>query len=196
MRTLGKPPKSPRVRVRTRLAQQLLPILLAIDIVTGCSSMRVPTAEDALANGRLPIGSGLAFGHIRVEGWKKAILAEPETNLEFQNRITGQNFSHAVEETGDFFWVLPAGHYTMTSVWSGFEEVTPRTGGRELRFTVLPDSIMYLGTLLVRVPSRKNDFKGGIWVLNEFETATPKLRSRYRALVSGRSLEEGLMVYR
>jgi hypothetical protein len=158
--------------------------------------VRAPTIEEALVSGRIPADTGLAFGQVRVEGWRRPILGEPKTNVEFRNHITGQDFRHTVEKSGDFFLVLPTGHYTVTSVWSGFEQVMPHKGDQTLRFTILPGSIMYLGTLVIRLPSTQTAFAAGIWILNEFDTAVPKLKSRYPFLLSSRLAEEGLMVYR
>ncbi len=144
-------------------------------------------------NQGIPRDSGLAFGRIRVEGWRKGALGDPPTNVEFRNEFTQKRVTYTLEENGEFFLLLPAGRYGITSLRSGFQQVGPSKNSAPMSFIIPPGSPVYLGTLSIRLPSGGAAASGEVAVLDEFESAVQRLGLRYPALGLHRPPVKGLM---
>jgi hypothetical protein len=131
----------------------LIAILVGL-LTLGCTTTTtvLPASEAALRDG-IPADAGLVFGRIRLEGWRKPILGESRTLVEFRNDKTGQRVTHTLEKSGEFFVLLPIGDYTITGVWSGFQGVEGKTDRGPIAFAIPPGRALYLGALLIRLPS-------------------------------------------
>jgi len=100
------------------------------------------------------------------------------TSVEFRSRTNGQDFTHRLRPSGKFHWVLRAGSYEITDLWSGFERVSHQ--GEGIRFQVPAGRAAYLGELYVQLPSVHA--KGRVSLLDDFDNATNYLRYRYPSL--------------
>jgi hypothetical protein len=147
----------------------------------GCATTTTIISPDPSLRG-IPAGSGLAFGRIRLEGGRKTILAGNDSQVEFEflNTRTRERLTYALERNGDFFLLLPAGDYAITSIWSGFKGVTSDKESSWFIFNVLPGRAVYLGTLDVQLPSA--DKPGEVAILDETVAATEQLKLRYPSL--------------
>ncbi len=162
--------------------------------ISGCSStFTIPSVKETSLSQGIPRDSGLAFGRIHVEGWRKGVLGEPATNVEFRNEVTQQRITHTLEKNGEFFLILPAGRYGITNLWSGFQQVGPSKDTAPMSFIIPPGSPVYLGTLSIRLPSGGSAAYGDVAVLDEFESATQRLKARYPSLGMNRPPVKGLM---
>jgi aspartyl protease len=158
-------------------------LLVAVvgQLTPGCTATpKVLPANATVLREGVSSDTGLVFGRVQVEGWKKALLAEPETEVEFRNAKTGRRIFQTLEKAGEYFLVFPIGDYTITAVWSGFQSIQARTERGPIAFTVPPGRVLYLGTLRIRFPAP--DRPGEVALLDEFETATQSLTARFPTL--------------
>jgi len=122
----------------------------------------------------------LAYGRIVVRGWSSTVRADYATSVEFRNRTTGQTFTHRLNRSGKFHWLLYAGGYEITDVWSGFERVSQKAKDRGIHFHVPAGGAAYLGDLFVQLPSLYA--KGTVKLFDDYAAATSYLRDRYPTL--------------
>ncbi len=190
----GHPIDETPARARTSRAALFMLLLLMGQTISGCSSTSVvPPVEEAPLSQGIPRDSGLAFGRIHVEGWRKGVLGDPATNVEFRNELTQKRVTHTLEKDGEFFLFLPAGRYGITSLRSGFQQVGPSKNSAPMSFIIPPGSPVYLGTLSIRLPSGGTAASGQAAVLDEFESAVQRLGLRYPTLGMHRPPVKGLM---
>jgi hypothetical protein len=158
----------------------LIAILVGL-LALGCTATTtVLPANEAVLRDGIPADAGLVFGRIRLEGGRKPLLEGSGALVELRNDKTGKRFTHTLEKTGDFFLLLPTGDYTITAVWSGFQGAEARTDRGPIAFAVPPGRTLYLGTLLIRLPSANQE--GEVAMVNEFDAATRRLTARYPTL--------------
>ena len=152
----------------------LLPVHLLVLalVIFGCTTTtRVPPFNEAMLAAGVPPDSGLAFGRIQLEGWRRAILETSRVHVEWQNQTTRQLYTHTLDPSGQFFVVLPAANYRITEVWSGFQRVRGNPGGEGLAQFIVPSgAAIYLGTLVLQWPT--DTVSGEVALADEFE-ATP-----------------------
>jgi hypothetical protein len=150
-------------------------------LTPGCTTTTTALpADDALLRDGIPADSGLVFGRIRLEGGRKPVMEGTRILVEFRNDKTRHRVSHTLENTGEFFLLLPIGDYTITGVWSGAQGIEAKTGRGPMAFAVPPGRAMYLGTLIFRLPSANRE--GEAVVLDESEVATQRLKARFPTL--------------
>ena len=179
--------KTPQAVTREALAvftafevAALIAILVGL-LALGCSATTsiLPASEAVLRDG-IPADAGLVFGRIRLEGGRKPLLEGSETRVELRNDKTGQQLTYTLEKTGDFFLLLPTGDYTITAVWSGFQGAEAKTDRGPIAFAVPPGRALYLGTLLIRLPTANQE--GEVALLDEFAAASQRLTARFPTL--------------
>ncbi len=150
-------------------------------LTPGCTATpRILPATAAVLREGISPDTGLVFGRVQLEGWGKALLAKPRTDVEFRDDKTGQRVFQPLEKTGEYFLVFPIGTYTITAVWSGAQSIQASTGRGSITFTVPPGRVLYLGTLRIRFPSPGQ--LGEVALLDEFDAATQSLTARFPAL--------------
>ncbi len=163
--------------------------VLAALIASGCAtSTGSPPPRGESQTESVPAEAGLAFGRVTVEGWRRALVEDSRTSVEFRSRRTGQRFTAELKEDGEVFAFLPAGPYVVTRVQSGFQGVERL---ESVRFLVPAGSAIYLGTVSIRMPT--TDRKGDIAVLDDFDTAARRLKSSHPALAFAERPIKGLM---
>ncbi len=163
------------------LFSMLTVLLLAGLLTAGCSATPgVLAATGSGLRGGLAPDTGLIYGRVQLEGWGKAVLREPRTELEFRNEQTGQRLVQTLETTGEYVLVVPSGDYTITAIRSGFRSLQAKTAQGPIAFSVPPGRVLYLGTLLLRYPAPGQP--GEVAMLDEFDTATQHLRARFPML--------------
>ncbi len=160
----------------------LLSMIMMLGMLTpGCTATpRILPATAAVLREGISPDTGLVFGRVQLEGWKKALLAEPRTEVEFRDDKTGQRIFQPLEKTGEYFLLFPIGAYTITAVWSGAQSIQASTGRGSIAFTVPPGRVLYLGTLRIRFPSSGRP--GEVALLDEFDAATQSLTARFPTL--------------
>ncbi len=157
-----------------------------------CDSLTV-IPKDVALSGKVPPQQVLAYGQIMIEGLPQTILNDSKIRLELENLTTHEKSGYTIEKDGVFTLPLSPGHYAMTSVWAAFRTIEPSKEATPLIFAVPPGSVVYLGTLLIRLPSVTADERGDIIVRDDFDTATRALAKRYAALVKNTPPLRGLM---
>ena len=158
-----------------------LSTVLLTMIVGGCSPpVHIHQVSDVSLKHGLPTNKGLAYGRIVVRGWSSTVRADYATSVEFRNRSTGQTFTHRLHGSGEFHWLLHAGNYEITDVWSGFERVSQRAKDQGIHFQVSAGQAAYLGDLFVQLPSLYSN--GAVNVFDDFPAATSYLHDRYPSL--------------
>ena len=176
--------------VKVRL---LLCILSAWVLVLGTACQQpVPVnhvTEQLLKNG-MPPTFGLAYGRIRVYGWKRTMRRDAVTRVEFRDRATDRVFAYELEPNGEFYWAIPAGSYEISDIWSGFERVSQTEKNKGIHFYVPSDTPVYLGELLIRIPSGPR--AGSVDLLDDFDNATGRLHRRDMAASMARPPEKHL----
>lgn len=150
-------------------------------ILLGCAPpFRVHQASDAYLKQGLPLNMGLAYGRIVVRGWRANATADYTTSVEFRSRTSGQTFTHRLNATGEFHWVLRTGGYEITDVLSGLQRVSREGQSRGIYFDIPPGRAVYLGELYVQLPSEHA--QGRVHLVDDFNAATNYLRHRYPSL--------------
>jgi hypothetical protein len=147
-------------------------------------------ASDAYLKQGLPPDMGLAYGRIMVRGWSATASGDYATSVEFRNRITGYTFTHQLSSSGEFHWVLHAGSYEITDVWSGFDRVSQQEKNRGIHFNVPAGRVTYLGDLLIVLPSSYAN--GAVELFDNFDAATRHLHYHYPSLKLEESPEKEL----
>lgn len=185
---------SMRIRAYPFLKSRPLFCGLSMAFFLGASACRQPVpvnhvTQHFLKNG-LPATFGLAYGRILVHGWKRTMYRDTVTRVEFRDRATDQAFSYKLDENGEFYWALPAGSYEISTIWSGFERVSQTEKNRGIHFYVPSDTPVYLGDLLIRIPSRTE--AGSVDLLDDFDNATLRFRWRHTALSMAKPPEKHL----
>ncbi len=183
---------------RKAMKGKLLALLAVIapllgQAIYGCNTIPVIPKEVALS-GKIPPQQSLAYGRVLVEGWPKTIFESSKIQVEFQNQATNEKASYTLEKGGELSVLLSAGRYAVTSVWSGFQSVEPGKSATPILFAVPPGALVYVGTLLIRLPSVTTDARGEIVVRDEFAADTRSLREHYPVLLQHLAPLKGLMV--
>lgn len=155
--------------------------VLITTILAGCAPpLHIHQASDASVKQGVPLNKGLAYGRIVVRGWSSTVRADYATSVEFRNRATGQAFTHRLNGSGEFHWLLYAGGYEITDIWSGFERVSQQAKDHGIHFHVPAGGVAYLGELFVQLPSLYS--KGTVKLLDDYAMATRYLRRRFPSL--------------
>lgn len=158
----------------------VLSLCVAVTFVGCAPPFRVYQASDTYLKQGIPPKMGLAYGRIVVRGWSATARADYATSVEFRNRITGYTFTHRLSSTGEFHWVLHAGSYEITDVWSGFERVSQQAKDHGIYFYVPAGHATYLGDLFIQLPSPHAN--GAVELFDDFDAATRHLQYRYPSL--------------
>lgn len=161
--------------------------------ISGCDPIAVIPKEVALS-GNIPPQQSVVYGQISIEGLPKTLLDSSKVRLEFQNLTTNERSGYSLEKEGIFTLPLLPGRYAVTSVWSGFQTIEPGKGATPVLFAVPPGTLVYIGTLLIRVPSAATDGRGEIVIRDEFGAATLALSERYAPLIKNNPPLKGLMI--
>lgn len=167
--------------------------LLLGALLAGAGCARSATPDPALAP-EVPPGSGVAFGRVRVEGWRPTLLTGAPVQVELLEQATGRRSTHTLEEGGELFAVLPAGAHVLTSIWSGFQRLEQAEAPHEQgvgAFTVTAGHAVYLGTVLARIPTPGS--RGQLTVADEFDEAMRLLQARHRSLAASGRVVKGLL---
>lgn len=165
---------------RTTAAKWLSSAYLILVLVACAPPFRVYQASDAYLKRGVPLNMGFAYGRIVVRGWSATARSDYTTSVEFRNRVSGQAFTHRLTSSGEFHWVLLAGRYEITDVWSGFERVSQEGRGQGIYFDIPAGRAVYLGELYIEMPSTHG--RGAVSLFDNYDAATHYLRHRYPSL--------------
>ncbi len=158
----------------------LMGVLMGL-LTVGCTkTISLLAADKALLRAGIPADAGLVFGRIRLEGGVRPVLDKSRALVEFRNERTGERLVHTLGADGDFYLLLRRGDYALTAIWSGFSGVEAKAGSESVGFSVPSGRALYLGTLLIRLPSAGD--AGGADLIDEYASATRRLAARYPAL--------------
>ncbi len=165
--------------------------LAAGPALLGCDTLPAIPREVALT-GKIPSQRCIVYGRVLVEGWPKTLLESSNVSVEFQNLTTREKSSYLLDKDGAFSLPVLPGRYAVTGIWSGLQSVEPGKNATPILFAAPPGVLVYLGTLLILLPSR--DARGQIVIRDEFPAATRTLEERYPALFQGSPPLKGLLV--